>query len=134
MASPIYIRIYNYTRTNITTSDTEHHDLEDDGANFNNKTINAGSALESDTRVKTGAGNGELTITFYEGTAMVGYIKMKDLKNPHKGLDSTEVPMPVNTSSPQFTYVAYRHLDSEPEEERYTYVAINTYPTSSTLP
>lgn len=134
MASPIYIRIYNYTSSTLTTEVTEHHDLEDDGANFNGKTINHGTALESTTRVSTGKGNGELTITFNQGTSMVGYFKMKDLKNPHQGLDSIESPKPENTSSPQFTSVAYRHLDSEPEDDRYIYLVINSYPSSSSLP
>ncbi|HLG15307.1 MAG TPA: hypothetical protein VJH03_12500 [Blastocatellia bacterium] len=132
MASPIYIRIYNYTNTALTTKVTEQRDLEDAGANFNNITINGGTAYESDTKVKTGAGNGELTISLYQGSVLIGYFKMKDLKNPHEGLNSIEVPDP--SGAYQFTSVAYRHLPNEPEDNRYIYLAVNTYPSGSSLP
>lgn len=133
MATPIFIRIYNYTDRAVTSVVTEHHDLSDNGAEFNDKTINPGSVLEGETEVKTGAGNGELTIVIKEGKATIGYFKMKDLKNPHESLDSFEVPSPP-AHPYQFTYVAYRHLDTEPEENRYTYLVVNKFPTGSTLP
>ncbi|MGZ8219663.1 hypothetical protein [Methylomagnum sp.] len=133
MATPVYIRIYNYTPHAITTEVTDYRDLEDDGSSFNDKTINTNSVLESSTKVKTGAGNGELTITIKQGSLTLGYFKMKDLKNPHEGLNSLEVPTPPSHPY-QFTYVAYRSLPNMPEDDRYTYLVINSYPSGSTLP
>jgi hypothetical protein len=133
MASPIFIRIYNYTSHSITTEVTDHRDLEDDGSNFNEKTISANTAYESSTEVKTGAGNGELTIVIKQGTLTLGFFKMKDLKNPHEGLNSLEVPSPP-AHPYQFTSAAFRKLASEPEDNRYIYLVVNAFPTNSSLP
>lgn len=133
MASPIYIRIYNYTSSTITTEVTDHRDLEDSGSTFNGKEILTNSSYESMTKVKTGGGNGELTITIKFGNATLGFFKMKDLKNPHEGLNSLEVPSPPAHPF-QFTSVAYRHLDSMPEENRYIYLVVNSFPSGSALP
>ncbi len=133
MASPIFIRIYNYTSHSVTTEVTDYRDLEDDGNSFNEKTIAANTVYESSTRVDTGSGNGELTIVIKQGTATLGFFKMKNLKDPHKGLDSLEVPSPP-AHPYQFTSVAYRKLATEPEDNRYIYLVINTFPSSSSLP
>jgi hypothetical protein len=133
VATKVNIRIYNYTAHSITTEVTDEHDLEDGGSEFNGKTIAPDSALEGTTTVGTGTGNGELTILIKEGTRTIGYFKMKDLKNPHEGLDSLEVPTPPEHPY-QFTYVAYRNLPTMPEDDRYTYLVVNTFPQGSTLP
>jgi len=133
VATKVNIRIYNYTSHSITTEVTDERDLEDGGSAFNGKTIAPDSALNGTTTVGTGSGNGELTIVIKEGTRTIGYFKMKDLKNPHEGLNSLEVPTPPSHPY-QFTSVAYRNLPTEPEDDRYTYLVVNAFPSTASLP
>ena len=133
MATPVYIRVYNYTDRSITTEVTDHRDLEDSGKSFDGKTIASDAVYESSVEVKTGIGNGELTITIKEGSATLGFFKMKDLKNPHEGLNSIEVPNPPSHPT-QFSSVAFRKIDNMPEDNRYIYLVVNKYPQGSNLP
>ena len=133
MSTPVYIRIYNYTDHAITTDVTDHRDLENSGKSFDDKTIQPDDVYESSVEVKTGIGNGELTITIKEGSATLGFFKMKDLKNPHEGVHSIQVPNPPEHPI-QFSYVAYRKIDNMPEDNRYIYLVVNKYPEGSKLP
>lgn len=133
MSTPVYIRIYNYTDHSITTDVTAHRDLGNSGKSFDDKTIEPDSVYESSVTVGTGIGNGELTITIKKGSDNLGFFKMKDLKNPHEGLNSLEVPNPPSHPV-QFSYVAYRRIDNMPEENRYIYLVVNKYPQGSNLP